>query len=197
MAFQFSSLFSAEFVGGAFDAAIENDAANGRVSALFRDALLGAYGLELPASPKAAIGYINKFIGADKVPTVGKGPGSRTGARGIARALHALGVTLHASGACKTLAPLTPLAAWADPVALAAAKVAKEAAKVAKEAAIETDEVPDAASATNKAPTAKKASDALAVVMAGLKSGLFTAEQCEQLTSLASACQRAPDVALM
>ena len=195
MAFQFSTLFSVEFVAGAFDASVSTDAANGRINATFRDALLGAYGLEVPASPKLAIGFINKFVGADKAPTVGKGPGARTGARAIAQALHALGVALHASGAAKGLAALAELASWADPVALAATKAAKEAAKVAAKPVIEADDVPTPTA--GKAPTTSKAGAALALVMAGLQAGLFTAEQCEQLASLASTCQRAPDVALM
>ena len=183
--FSFSSLFTGAAIGAAFDSAINADAANGRVNAAFISALDNAYGLQLPASPKLAIGYVNSFVGAEKAPTVGKGPGARTGARAIAQALHALGAALHAGGAAKGLPALAALAAWANPAALAAAKAAKAAAKpaIAKETAPEG------------LPTAKAAHAALALVRAALEHGVFTASECDALAALAATCQRAPEEA--
>ena len=181
--FSFSSLFTGALVSASFDSAISTDAANGRVNAAFANALDNAYGLALPASPKATIGYINSFVGAEKAPTVGKGPGARTGARGVAQALHALGAALHAGGAAKGLPTLAPLAPWADPAALAEAKAAKAAAKpaIAKETA------PD------NLPTAKAAHAALVLVRAALGRGVFTASECDALAALVATCQRAPE----
>lgn len=183
--FTFSTLFTGAAIGAAFDSAISTDAASGRVNAAFVTALDNAYGLAIPASPRAAIGYINSFAGADKAPTVGRGPGARTGARDIAQALHALGAALHAGGAAKGLPTLAKLAPWADPVALAEAKAAKAAAKpaIAKETA------PD------NLPTAKAARSALALVQAALTHGVFTASECDALAALVATCQRAAEPA--
>ena len=183
--FNFSALFTGALVSASFDAAISTDAANGRVNAAFITALDNAYGLQLPASPKSAIGYINSFVGAEKAPTVGKGPGARTGARDIAQALHALGAALHAGGAAKGLPTLAALAAWADPAALAAAKAAKAAAKPA----IVKEDAPD------NLPTAKAAHSALALVRAALAHGVFTASECDALVALVATCQRAAEPA--
>ena len=183
--FNFSTLFTGAAVGAAFDNAISADSASGRVNAAFVAALDNAYGLALPASPKLAVGYINQFIGADKAPTIGKGPGARTGARGVAQALHALGEALHAGGAAKGLPALASLPAWADPVALAAAKAAK-AEKAAAKPAIVSVTAPD---------TAAAAREALALVKAAALAGLFTASECADISALFETCQRAPEPA--
>ena len=186
--FSFSTLFTGAAVGAAFDNAINTDAASGRVNAAFVSALDNAYGLQLPASPKLAIGYINQFVGADKLPAIGKGPGARTGARDVAQALHALGEALHAGGAATGLPTLAALAAWADPAELAAAKAAK-AAKAAAKPAIEKETAPEGL------PTAKAAHAALALVRAALEHGVFTASECDSLAALVATCQRAPEKA--
>ena len=186
--FSFSTLFTNEFVAGAFDASVAADAANGRVNGQFRDALLGAYGLQLPASPKLAIGYINSFVGADKAPKIGKGPGARVGARSVAQALHALGAGLHAGGAAKGLPTLAVMPAWADPVALAAAS-AERAEKRAEKPAIVPETAPD------NLPTAKSARAALVLVRAALEHGVFTTSECDALAALVATCQRAPEKA--
>ena len=183
--FNFSTLFTGEYVAGAFDASIETDASNGRVNSLFRDALLGAYGLELPASPKAAVGFINQFVGSEKMPTVGKGPGARVGARAVAQALHALGEALHAGGAAKGLPALAALSPWADPVALAVASAARAEKRAAKPAIV-AETAPDT-------DTAKAAREALALVKASALAGLFTASECDAMATLFTTCQRAPE----
>ena len=181
--FNFSSIFTGAAVGAAFDAAIQEDAASGRVNAAFTAALDNAYGLQLPASPKLAIGYVNSFVGAEKTPTVGRGPGARVGARAVAQALHALGAALHAGGACKALPALAPLAAWADPEKLAAVSEARAASRAAKPAIVK-ETAPD---------TAKADREALARVKASALAGLFTASECDAMAELFSTCQRAPE----
>lgn len=134
MSFVFSSLFTADMIGAAFDSAIERDAANGRVSSLFTGALASAYGIEVPAAPVAAVKFINQILTADKMPKVAHGPGARGAALDVVEALYALAQALHGAGKVKNLPILASLPAWANREAIktaAAAAAAKRAATVA------------------------------------------------------------------
>ncbi len=134
MTFIFSSLFTADMIGAAFDSAIERDAANGRVSALFTGALASAYGIEVPAAPVAAVKFINQILTGDKMPKVAHGPGARGAALDVVESLHALAVALYGAGKVKNLPMVASLPAWANREAIktaAAAAAAKRAATVA------------------------------------------------------------------
>lgn len=134
MSFVFSSLFTADMIGAAFDSAIERDASNGRVSALFTGALASAYGIEVPAAPLAAVKFINQILTGDKMPKVAHGAGARGAALDVVEALYALAQALHAAGKVKNLPMVADLPAWANRAAIktaAAAAAAKRAATVA------------------------------------------------------------------
>ena len=133
--FDYSGIFSAANIAESFNTAITRDAAHGGIATVFVVALQQQYGFVLPATPRTAIGIINKWIATEKAPKRADWAHSSSAAIAVAQALHALGVALHESGKIKNLHPLAPLGAWCCPVAIEAAKAAKEAAKVAKEAA--------------------------------------------------------------
>ena len=78
--FVFSSLFAADMVAAAFDSTIERDAAHGRVSSIFADALASSFGLALPAAPVAAVKFINELLTLEKAPKLASGPGARAAA---------------------------------------------------------------------------------------------------------------------
>ena len=158
--FAFSSLFSPQFVAASFDAAIERDAANGRVNAQFALSLANAYGLELPSSPGQAVKFINELLGLAKAPKLASGPGARAHAPAVAQALHALAQALHSAGKVKGLPNLVSLPDWADPQKLAAAKKAaaeKRAAKKARKVAAEERAAKKAAAGAIVAPPAATA----------------------------------------
>lgn len=149
MSFVFSSLFTADMVGAAFDAAIERDASNGRVSAIFTGALASAYGIEVPAAPVAAVKFINEILMGDKMPKVAHGAGARGAALDVVEALYALAQALHVAGKVKLLPKIAALPAWADRAAIQqAAKVAakKRAATVAAKKESSTVTAPPVAS---------------------------------------------------
>jgi hypothetical protein len=193
--FHFSTLFSAAIVAASFDAAIERDAANGRVNNEFSAMLSLHYGLELPASPAQALKTINQFLMLEKAPKLASGPGARAHAPAVGQALHALGAALHGAGKVKNLPALATLPSWADPAAIAAAKSAsaekrKATAAVkatAPAAAAAAPAAPAAPAATIVAPpaAAAPAHDALAVhvnaVIAAARGGFLSAGQINML----------------
>ena len=134
-AFNFAGAFSALTIAESFNPAIVRDAGNGGISTVFVQALESQYAYVLALTPRTAIGQINKFVGADKAPKKAEFAAGKVAAIGVAQALHALGMALHASGKIKNLTPLAPLSAWCNPVAIAADKAAKEAAKAVSDAA--------------------------------------------------------------
>ena len=158
--FSFSSLFSTSFVAASFDAAIERDAANGRVNAQFSLALANAYGLELPSSPGQAVKFINELLGLEKAPKLASGPGAKAHAPAVAQALYSLAQALHSAGKIKGLPILAPLPDWANPEKLEAkAKAAAEKRQVtkARKAAAEERAAKKAAAGAIVAPPAATA----------------------------------------
>lgn len=147
MTFVFSSLFTADMIGAAFDSAIERDASNGRVSSLFTGALASAYGIEVPAAPVAAVKFINEILTGDKMPKVAHGAGARGAALDVVEALYALAVALHGAGKVKNLPMVANLPAWANREtikAAAAAAAEKRAATVAAKKSAPTVTAPAA-----------------------------------------------------
>ena len=193
--FHFSTLFSAAIVAASFDAAIERDAANGRVNNEFQSMLSLHYGLELPAAPAQALKTINQFLTIEKAPKLAHGPGARAHAPAVGQALYALGEALHAAGKVKALPMLAALPVWADPAALAAAAAAaadKRKATKASKAAAPAATAPaatapaataPAAAATAPAAAAPDLSSAVAMVLAAAKGGHLSAKQVSVLRS--------------
>ena len=193
--FHFSTLFSAAIVAASFDAAIERDAANGRVNNEFQSMLSLHYGLELPAAPAQALKTINQFLTIEKAPKLAHGPGARAHAPAVGQALYALGEALHAAGKVKALPMLAALPVWADPAALAAAAAAaadKRKATKASKAAAPAATAPaatapaataPAAAATAPAAAAPDLSSAVAMVLAAAKGGHLSAKQVSALRS--------------
>lgn len=191
--FHFSTLFSAATVAASFDAAIERDAANGRVNSEFSAMLSLHYGLELPASPVQALKTINQFLTIEKAPKLAHGPGARAHAPAVGQALHAIGQALHGAGKVKNLPALAKLPAWADPAAIAAAAAAAAAKRKATAAAKATAPAatapaaaaPAAAPAALIAPPAAPAADSLAThvnaVIAAARGGYLSAGQINML----------------
>ena len=133
--FNYSGIFSAANLAESFNTAITRDAAHGGIATVFVAALQQQFGFVLPATPRTAIGTINKWVATEKAPKRADWAHGTPAAIAVAQALHALGVALHESGKIKNLHPLAPLGAWCCPVAIEAAKAAKELAKAAKELA--------------------------------------------------------------
>ena len=180
--FNFSVLFSAAIVAASFDAAIERDAANGRVNSEFQSMLSLHYGLELPAAPAQALKLVNEFLTQAKAPKLAHGPGARAHAPAVGQALYALGEALHAAGKVKALPVLAALPAWADPVAVAAAKAAaadKRSATKESKATAPAATAPAAAATV----TAPDLSSAVAMVLAAAKGGHLSAKQVAALRS--------------
>ena len=199
--FNFSALFSAAIVAASFDAAIERDAANGRVNNEFQSMLSLHYGLELPAAPAQAVKLINEFLTQVKAPKLAHGPGARAHAPAVGQALYALGEALHAAGKVKALPVLAALPAWADPVAVAAAAAAAADKRKATKASKVTAPAATAPAATAPAATAPAAaatvtapdlSSAVAVVLAAATGGFLSAAQ---ITQLRAALDTAPAAA--
>ena len=187
--FNFSALFSAAIVAASFDAAIERDAANGRVNSEFQSMLSLHYGLELPAAPAQALKLVNEFLTLDKAPKLAHGPGARAHAPAVGQALYALGEALHAAGKVKALPALAGLPAWANPAVLAAAADKRKATKASKATAPAATAPAAAAAATAPAATAPAAAatahDALPAhvnaVIAAARGGFLSAAQIDQL----------------
>ena len=197
--FAFSSLFSTSFVSGAFDDAIERDAANGRVNATFALALENAYGLALPAAPVQALKVINQVLGLAKAPKLANGPGARAHAPMVTQALHALGTALHSAGKVKGLPILASLPDWADPEKLAEkAKASAEKRQVtkARKAAAEKHQEIKAARATVTAPPATlDVHEHVQFVLAALKGGHVSASDLAALRAALETSQSAPTTA--
>ena len=164
--FHFSTLFSAATVAASFDAAIERDAANGRVNSEFSAMLSLHYGLELPASPAQALKTVNQFLTLEKAPKLAHGPGARAHAPAVGQALHAIGQALHGAGKVKNLPALAKLPTWADPVAIAAAAAAAAAKRKATAASKATAPAAAAATAPAAAATAPAATAPAAAIVA-------------------------------
>ena len=211
--FSFSALFSAAIVAASFDAAIERDAANGRVNSEFQSMLSLHYGLELPAAPAQALKLVNEFLTQAKAPKLAHGPGARAHAPAVGQALYALGEALHSAGKVKALPMLTTLPTWADPVAVAAAKAAaadkrsankrsadkRSATAPAATAPAATAPAATAPAATAPAATAPAAAaaapdvaGAVAVVLAAATGGFLSAAQ---IATLRAAFDTAPAAA--
>ena len=213
--FNFSTLFSAAIVAASFDAAIERDAANGRVNNEFQSMLSLHYGLELPSAPAQALKLVNEFLTQTKAPKLAHGPGARAHAPAVGQALHALGEALHAAGKIKALPMLAALPAWADPVAIAAAAAAaadkRKATKASKATATATATAPaatapaatapaatapaataPAATAPAAAAAAPDVAGAVAVVLAAATGGFLSAAQ---IATLRAALDTAPAAA--
>ena len=202
--FHFSTLFSAATVAASFDAAIERDAANGRVNSEFQLMLSLHYGLELPAAPAQALKLINEFLTQAKAPKLAHGMGARAHAPAVGQVFHALGEALHAAGKVKALPMLATLPTWADPAALVAAAAAaadkRKATKAGKAtapaatapAATATAPAATAPAATAPAATAPDVASAVTVVLAAARGGFLSAAQ---IASLRTALDTAPAAA--
>ena len=206
--FHFSTLFSAATVAASFDAAIERDAANGRVNAEFSSMLALHYGLELPASPAQVLKTVNQFLTLEKAPKLAHGPGARAHAPAVGQALHALGAALHGAGKVKNLPALAALPVWADPAAIAAAKAASAEKRKTTAAVKATAPAATAPAATAPAATAPAAAivappaatapahDALAVhvnaVIAAARGGFLSSAQINQLRAALDTAAAAP-----
>lgn len=180
MTFVFSSLFTADMIGAAFDAAIERDASNGRVSALFTGALASAYGIEVPAAPVAAVKFINEILTADKMPKVAHGPGARGAALDVVEALYALAAALHGAGKVKNLPILASLPAWANRAAI------QQSAKVAAEKRAATVAAKKSASTVTAPPVTTGKRDGLVdvkTIVASIVGGKLTANDIAAIES--------------
>ena len=191
--FNYSGIFSAANLAESFNTAITRDAAHGGIATVFVVALQQQYGFVLPATPRTAIGIINKWIATEKAPKRADWAHGTPAAIAVAQALHALGVALHESGKIKNLHPLAPLGAWCCPVAIEAAKAAKEAAKVAKEAAKSEEATRLALVIANAESEAELSEDAdtvaptadtealTASIITSIKSGILSHAQLESI----------------
>lgn len=179
MSFVFSSLFTADMIGAAFDSAIERDASNGRVSALFTGALASAYGIEVPAAPVAAVKFINQILTADKMPKVAHGPGARGAALDVVEALYALATALHAAGKVKLLPKIAALPAWANRAAI------QQAAKVAAEKRAATVAAKKESATVTAPPVAGKRDGLVSVqaIVASIVGGKLTANDIAAIES--------------
>lgn len=130
--FSYSALFNADMVSAAFDAAITQDAQNGRINAGFATALESAYGLQLPASPAKAVTHINQFLTLDKMPLIKRGIGAHAGSITVVNALFQLATALEVAGKVKNLPVVAALPSWADEIKVQAKKEAAKAAKPQK-----------------------------------------------------------------
>lgn len=204
--FAFSSLFSAVAVAAAFDTAVQTQAANGRVPAMFATAAATEYGLPLVDKQGNPIGK-PAFLKLAQAFRVNKGKGC--GIKGhkkaamMGAALDAIALALQLGAApndeasdeeraayAARVATLTAaggylgdLAAW-EAATAPAAKVAKAKPQQTQAAAEEESEAaaPAAAPAETAAP-APDVSAAFNLTLAAIKTQALTAAQCRELAA--------------
>lgn len=189
MKFVFTSIFKATTIVATLNTAIERDAANGRINAMFRNMLADAYGVAMPAAPVAFANAVNAMRAA---PTMDRfdqrGDGAVKGAKQVHEALAAMVTAIVEAGKVSGMPALSDTPKWLQ---APAPKAKAEKAESAPTADSTEDGAESDAPADSSTPTptvADNAQEHIIAVIALAKAGALTADQKGALLQALEGC---------